>query len=318
MMAMWDVVRYSSDYKEQWDKCVAHSKNATFLFYRDYMDYHSHQFNDFSLMFLHKGKTEAVLPGNRVGDVLYSHQGLTYGGLVMSTKIKGTGVLEIFKVLNRYLSGNGINRVVYKKVPWIYSVIPSEEDLYALWKVCRSHIEGRNLSSAIRIKNKGRWEESRMSGLRKAVTRGLYVEKSDDFGTFWRILTDNLNTRYHVNPVHSEEEIIRLAKNFPENIRLYVARRGENVVGGVVVYINYPVVHTQYISATPEGKKCGAIDAVIHHLLTEEFADYEYLDFGQSTERQGDVLNESLLFQKEGFGARAVCYDIYSYSVPVI
>ncbi len=317
-MAMWDVVKYSSEYKEQWDKCVAHSKNATFLFYRDYMDYHSHRFDDFSLIFRHKGKIEAVLPGNRVADTLYSHQGLTYGGLVMSPRIKGRRVLGLFKALNRYLADNGIKRVVYKKVPWIYSVIPSEEDLYALWKICGARIEGRNLSSAIRIKNKSRWEESRMSGLRKAAAHGLAVEQSTDFDGFWRILTDNLNTRHHVTPVHSVDEILTLANRFPDNIKLYIARCGAEPVGGVVVYINYPVVHTQYISATPEGKKCGAIDAVIYHLLTREFTDYEYLDFGQSTERHGEVLNESLLFQKEGFGGRGVCYDIYSYPVSVI
>ena len=38
----------------------------------------------------------------------------------------------------------------------------------------------------------------------------------------------------------------------------------------------------------------------------------EYLDFGISTEQDGKWLNEGLIFQKEGFGGRAVCYDQYA------
>lgn len=315
---MWEIVRYSSEYKEQWDKCVASSKNATFLFFRDYMDYHSHRFDDFSLIFVYKGVVKALLPGNRKDEVLYSHQGLTYGGLIMSPKVKGVDVLDIFIVLNRYLYVNGIKRVVYKKIPWIYSIVPSEEDIYALWKVCGAQIVGRNLSSAIRIGSGLKWEESRVCGLRKADSNGLEVVKSDDYESFWSILTANLNSRYHIDPVHSPEEIIILANRFPENIKLYLAKRGETIMAGIVVYDAYPVAHTQYISATPEGKKCGAVDAIVRYLLNHAFSDYEYLDFGQSTEQQGRVLNESLLFQKEGFGGRAVCYDIYSYHISEI
>ena len=35
----------------------------------------------------------------------------------------------------------------------------------------------------------------------------------------------------------------------------------------------------------------------------------------ESTENMGNVLNESLIFQKEGFGGRGVIYDIYEYNL---
>lgn len=39
-------------------------------------------------------------------------------------------------------------------------------------------------------------------------------------------------------------------------------------------------------------------------------------EFGcQSTEQMGNLLNESLIFQKEGFGGREMCYDIYEYEL---
>ena len=39
------------------------------------------------------------------------------------------------------------------------------------------------------------------------------------------------------------------------------------------------------------------------------------MDFGISTEHGGDYLNEGLIFQKEGFGARSVCYDCYEVAL---
>jgi hypothetical protein len=41
----------------------------------------------------------------------------------------------------------------------------------------------------------------------------------------------------------------------------------------------------------------------------------EYFDFGTSNRPENDDLNDSLIFQKEGFGGRAVCYDTYEYSL---
>jgi hypothetical protein len=45
------IVRYHPSLKPRWDTFVAGSKNATFLFYRDYMDYHADRFCDHSLLF---------------------------------------------------------------------------------------------------------------------------------------------------------------------------------------------------------------------------------------------------------------------------
>lgn len=75
------------------------------FFDRRYMDYHSDRFADNSLMFYNEktGKLYALLPANRCGDVLYSHQGLSYGGLVMSTEVTTAYVCQLFSELNVYL-----------------------------------------------------------------------------------------------------------------------------------------------------------------------------------------------------------------------
>lgn len=77
-MAMFEIERYTADQKAIWNQFVLNSKNGTFLFDRNYMDYHSDRFEDYSLMIYRKGNFTHY----------YSHQGLTYGGLIMSDKGK--------------------------------------------------------------------------------------------------------------------------------------------------------------------------------------------------------------------------------------
>jgi hypothetical protein len=57
---------------ELWNTFVSAAKNATFLFQRDFMEYHKDRFEDFSLLIFDKVKLVAVLPANRVGNKAYS------------------------------------------------------------------------------------------------------------------------------------------------------------------------------------------------------------------------------------------------------
>ena len=102
---------------------------------------------------------------------------------------------------------------------------------------------------------------------------------------------------------------------FPDQIKLYLVFEDEVPLGGTVLFLTPQVLHTQYISATPEGKTCGAIDLLFDHLINQVYADYRFIDFGKSTSSDSADLNENLIFQKEGFGARAVCYDTYEWTL---
>lgn len=314
---MITIVRYSAKEKDtrEWDKFIEGSRNGTFLFFRAYMDYHKERFTDHSLMFYNGSKLIALLPANEKEHTLYSHQGLTYGGLVIGNDTTTIHVIEIFESLCNYLKSLGITRVRYKDIPWIYHTLPAEEPLYAMHVVCKNYkIEERDVSSAIDLHNRLKWRESRKYGLRNARKNNIEVSFSEDFASFWTILEDNLRTRHNTKPVHSLEEITLLRERFPENILLATAKKGERIVGGSVIYVTKQVIHTQYISATEEGKHMGAIDATIDFLLNS-FHTQRYFDFGKSTEANSYILNKNLLFQKEGFGARTVCYDTYQFTV---
>ena len=61
---MFEIIRYTPDRKDEWDRFVAKSKNGTFLFFRDYMDYHADRFRDHSLMFYLDDNLYALMPAN--------------------------------------------------------------------------------------------------------------------------------------------------------------------------------------------------------------------------------------------------------------
>lgn len=310
-----EIRRYRREDKELWNSFVSKARNATFLFDRNYMDYHADRFDDNSFMFYHKGKLKAVLPANVAGDTLYSHQGLTYGGLLLDKKATVEDVLECFDSLNFWLRENGISKVVYKTLPWIYQQYPSEEDLYALTWKCKAQLISRDISSSIVIDNKLKFAESRKSGIRKALSLNIEVGESNDVDGFWHILEDNLGNRYNAKPVHTSSEMKLLMSRFPNSIKLYVAKMNGEIVGGTLIYVTPQVVHTQYISAFVEGKKHGALDLLFDYIINKVYANCRYFDFGKSTEQGGAYLNESLIFQKEGFGGRGVCYDWYQWEL---
>ena len=310
-----EIRRYRREDKELWNSFVNKARNATFLFDRNYMDYHADRFDDNSFMFYHKGKLKAVLPANVAGDTLYSHQGLTYGGLLLDKKATVEDVLECFDSLNSWLRENGISKVVYKALPWIYQQYPSQEDLYALTWKCKAQLISRDISSSIVIDNKLKFAESRKSGIRKALSLNIEVGESNDVDGFWHVLEDNLGNRYNAKPVHTASEMKLLMSRFPNNIKLYVAKMNGEIVGGTLIYVTPQVVHTQYISASVEGKKHGALDLLFDYIINKVYANCRYFDFGKSTEQGGAYLNEPLIFQKEGFGGRGVCYDWYQWEL---
>lgn len=310
-----EIRRYRREDKELWNSFVSKARNATFLFDRNYMDYHADRFDDNSFMFYHKGKLKAVLPANVAGDTLYSHQGLTYGGLLLDKKATVEDVLECFDSLNSWLRENGISKVVYKALPWIYQQYPSQEDLYALTWKCKAQLISRDIASTIVVDNKLKFAESRKSGIRKALSLNVEVGESNDVDGFWHVLEDNLGNRYNAKPVHTASEMKLLMSRFPNSIKLYVAKMNGEIVGGTLIYVTPQVVHTQYISASVEGKKHGALDLLFDYIINKVYANCRYFDFGKSTEQGGAYLNEPLIFQKEGFGGRGVCYDWYQWEL---
>lgn len=312
---MFDIIRYTSGRKDEWNTFVAGSKNGTFLFNRDYMDYHSDRFEDFSLMFYLQGRLYGLMPANKKGDIFQSHMGLTYGGLIMDAKTTAAATVQLFHELNDYLRAEGFRHVLYKCIPWIYHQMAAEEDLYAMVRTCDVRLQDRDLGTAIIQRNTIRWERVRRRALKRAQEAGVTVERSTDYAGFWQVLNDNLKLKYDSKPVHTLSEISLLASRFPENIVLYLARLGDEILAGMVLYVSKQVARAQYSSATPLGKQLGAIDILYDRIIHHDYANLPYFEFGTSAMADSNVINESLIFQKEGFGGRGICFDRYEWDL---
>lgn len=312
---MFEIKPYSPEMKSEWDAFVGASKNGLFLFFRDYMDYHHDRFEDHSIVIYRQNKLYALLPANISHDVLYTHQGLTFGELIVDEHFTAAESITVFKLINAYLRNEGIRKVVYKAIPWLYHQQPAEEDLYAIYRTTNAKLVARDISTTIRLDMPLAYNEMRNRGIKKALHHGIMVEESNRWTDFWEVLTANLQTKYHVSPVHSLSEIRMLKARFPNNIRLFTAQLNNRVLGGTVVYEYGNVAHTQYISASLEGKKLHALDLLLDKLIHEVYRNKTWFDFGKSTEQQGTILNEGLIFQKESFGGRAVCYDWYEWDL---
>lgn len=308
---MYTIKLYDSSEKTVWDEFVTNSKNSHFFFIRDYMDYHSDRFRDYSMMIYdEKESLVALMPSNRNGEIVYSHQGLTFGGLIYKKTIKQINVLKAFEAIVFFLKENGIDKFVYKKMPYIYHQIPADEDLYALFR-CNFSLYRRDVSSAVDLNNQIPYSKGRKWLVNKAKNSGLQVILQEDISQFWSILTHVLQVHHGVSPVHSYEEISSLAKMFPDNIVFYSVVYGTDILCGSVVFITSTAVHTQYMFNTERGRELGALDFLIDDLIKTKFYGKKYFDFGISNEDQGRFLNEGLVSQKEGFGARAICHDFY-------
>jgi hypothetical protein len=313
---MIEISRYTSNEAQGWDDFVRQSKNATFLFLRQYMDYHSDRFDDYSLIARHDGKIVAVLPANRDGDTLKSHGGLTYGGWLMPLKhFDVTVMMEVTDAAVAFLKAQGIEEIIYKAVPHIYHSYAAEEDLYAIFRHGATLIES-NISTAIPLDKPLAFDRGNKSGLNIALKEGVKVAESDDFAAYWKILDTLLESRYDTQPVHSLEEIELLHSRFPKNIRLTVATIDGEIVAGVVLFVTQQVAHCQYIAASPEGKAKKALTAVFDHIIKEATAKgLKWVDFGTSNEDHGRILNEGLVQQKARLGGRGIVYNTYKITL---
>ena len=292
---MITVTRYTPKKHQTWNEFVKQSRQGTFLFDRNYMDYHQDRFHDHSLMIYYKDKLYALLPANEVVSAsnneipqkeLVSHQGLTYGGLLTCNKMTAELTCETFEAIGNYLKQEGFSKLTYKAIPWIYHKIPSEEDLYALIHVGKASLSAREISTTILLQNKLRFSEQRRRGVNKAKKNSLIIRQSsqEDVFAFWNILNNNLQQKYHTRPVHSNEELQLLMSRFPENIIGYSVLKDEEVIAGTIIFITPQVIHTQYIGASEKGKEEGALDLLFDYLINQKKWNAPYFDFGKSTE----------------------------------
>lgn len=306
---------YRPELQPQWDSVVRSSRNGTFLHLRGYMDYHADRFADRSLVVCDSaGKICALLPAAVPAgvdtDTVTSHPGLTYGGLLLPLAADGADVLEMMDAIVQFYSEKGYKSFVYKPVPHIYHKFPCEEDLYAIFRL-KAMPAVWQLSSTFPYPGVPVRNENTRRNIAKGIKNGITICESDDYAAFHAMLSANLAARHDAAPVHSLAEIELLASRFPDNIRLWMAKDASGTpAAAVLMYITDTCAHTQYIASTADGRRLRAVPALLAHLI-DVYSHLRYFDFGTCNEDSGRYLNEGLMRQKNGFGARGTVYTSF-------
>ncbi len=164
------------------------SKQGTFLLNRNFMDYHADRFFDCSLLVYkddvdegddHDDSLVALFPANWCGEekTVYSHRGLTYGGLLTKADTTQSEVLQIMqKVLLYFEHYLGAHTLVYKPIPYIYSRVPSQEDLYALFRA-GAQLRSRSVATVVSVANPLSMRTRGLGMGKNAWEHGVFCER---------------------------------------------------------------------------------------------------------------------------------------------
>ena len=311
---MITIKQYSSEDFDRWNVFVKTAKNSLFMHDRNFMEYHADRFEDNSLLFYDDDELIALLPANKNDESLISHGGLTYGGFITNAKMKQYKMLECFDVLKEYMTKNSFSSFVYKIIPYCYYTNPAQEDLYALF-INNAQILKIEPASVIDFRYPIKLPKGRKAQISRAKREGVVIELSEDFETFIELENSVLSEHHNTKAVHTGEELELLHSRFPNNIKLYSANYEGNMIAGAVVFIYDNVIHTQYLAANDIAREIGALDLCISEIISKYSTSKQFLDFGISTEDGGRVLNNGLISQKEGFGARTLVYQTWEMKV---
>jgi hypothetical protein len=309
--------RYNPGDADEWDRFAAEAATATFLHTRRFLEYHPpDRFHDASLLISEgSGRLVAVVPAASTpvdpGDVV-SHPGATYGGFLMRAGVGGDAAMAAVEAAATAWREMGFGRLVYKAVPAIYHRRPFADDIWALRKL--GAVQTRlDLTSSIDLADTRVVSQRRRRAVRKAERSGVAIDRCiAALPEFWLVLEEVLRTRHETAPVHSLEEISRLAGLFPDEIDLVVARLGGEVVAGVVLFSSPRVIHAQYLASSATGRSVGALDAAVEAAI-ERARDLgrRFFDFGTSAEPASGLLNEGLYGWKQEFGAGSAPHERY-------
>jgi hypothetical protein len=305
---------YQTSLESTWDQWCAGSVNGTFLHTRRFLSYHGNRFEDASVLIFESGELvgvfSAALNLGEEGKVI-SHPGATFGGIVHQGRLTGSRMVEAMAVICNYYAGQNYRKLLYKAIPYIYTLTNAQDDIYALFRQ-RAVRTRCDLSCAIDLAHRLAVSERRRRGLKKALSSVTLSSDGQKLNELWTVIQSNLRDKHDLKPVHSAEELALLQSRFPDQIFIRCALLDGKVEAGVVFFNSSRVWHAQYIASTKRGQEISALDAIFDAALQEAVvAGARYFNFGVCTEEDGRVLNEGLYRFKSEFGGGGVAYEFY-------
>jgi hypothetical protein len=284
------------------------------MFERGYMEYHGGRFSDASVLFERSGRLIAILPAHRLEDpvtrqrVFASHEGLSFGGFIVSPSMHQALMEAIFDAFLSYLRSKGFHKLRYRRIPSVYDATMGEEDLWQLHQSGAAIVDCK-VGACLRVGQKSEASESFRRTLRRARRAGVTTGQWDDVSAFYTLLTRWLQKRYQSGPVHTIEELRLLWERFPKNMFIHAAWKDGDVVAANLFFVAKHCLRLQYSANTAEGLRLGGDHSLIDALVSG-LPEGKWFDFGTSMTPTGDLKNSLHAF-KESCGARMMLVKTY-------
>lgn len=310
-----EVVQYTSERESEWDNFIENNKrNATFLHSRKFFKHNPlNEIDDASLMFYKKNKLIALLPASlnikEDKSVYHSHPRCTYGGFVIHESFGVEEAMVMVANTINFAKDKVAEEIIIRNPFRIFHHLPSDETDYALW-YHGFKIKYRELECCIKLDDN--YEKKFDNGAKyniKKAKKTITVKETNDYPSFWELLTDNLLQKHNISPTHSIEQFLTLEKLVgEEKIKLFGGYADNKLVCGVVVFIgNSIALHAQYIASDNNYQEIRPLNAVIDYIINWGYKNsFKYFNLGTGNSKAGNEINYGLFHFKEGFGGRGI------------
>ena len=321
---MFEVQRYNSEYRSQWDSFVPKKNNGTIFHLRSFLSYHpKSRFHDHSLLFYKKKKLFSVFPAaqKKINKKLYivSHPGATLGSFVLPQDLSISDSLNLVKALKNYCKEKNFDVIQITTPPNLYQHRLSNYIEFSFIKN-KFFYSKREVTSILHLennieKNLKKFKLSHKRAIKKGLKKGLVCKEHIEFEKFYIMLKKNLKKRHGVTPTHTLFELKKLYKIFPQKIKLFGSFYKGKMVAGVLNFIvNEQVVLAFYITHDEKYSDIRPLNILFYNMF--EWAiklNFKIYDFGIFTVN-GDP-NMGLGRFKENFGASGIFRDTFELSL---
>lgn len=277
------------------------------------MDYHNDCFKDFSLMVFEKNNLVAICPANSLENEIFSHQGLTYGGIVFKQDVDKAKLKTIFKGILNFLKTLNLQSFSIKSLPLFYH--HKQIDLLGdVLDMQNEKVYRTDKVLAVDYNQPFTIHKTKLKNFRKNHNKDFKIKQTDDFCEFWNeVLIPRLKEKHGAKPVHNLEEITLLKSRFPKNIIQFNIYLNDEILAGITIFDKGKVVKSQYGATTYKGEKERALEYLFLFLI------HKYKDDGKQFFSMGTVTdfnrpqnyNAGLLKQKEELGCSLYLQKFY-------
>lgn len=281
------------------------------------MDYHQDKFQDASLMIYNNHELVALLPANKVGDELFSHQGLTYGGILFTKTQSVDSITAVISVIIEFLKANHIASLTIKQLPEFYYETYAK-DIYNVLQTYNSEIILKQVILAIDYQSEYNIHKTKLKRFNKLKTNGFrIVEGQHELERFWNtVLIKRLDEKHDSKPVHNLAEIQYLQDKFPSEILQYTIYNDTELLAGITIFKKGKVVKSQYGMASETGEKLKALDMLFVYLIRKyEEEGLHFFSMGTVSNDSKLGYSQGMLKQKQELGCKTFNQDILKVAI---